>query len=388
MGSCISKSNTEAPRKRPDLLNPLPGRNATFTEFPKLPTEIRCMIWEQALSYERLIPVDILSLASNFNRNGHRLRHPHPNCVTLIPQRFRLDPVFHATRESRSIVFEVHRVHLPCCYGYSNLFKDKFRQKAMIYINPELDTIEIKDTFGFVDFAHRFWFYDPRKVGLRNVAFRDFNDDEDFFAPHNEAGEARLQQVLSRIRNVMFILTVTPGTLAHRYIHRDSRGGGYTRLKDFRALPLLKYTSLGFSRQQDHRFTTDTMRQLWSGLLSPDLITLKETFSRWKRLLASLEVKTSCDYTFSYGTIAWKDDVRHTDMTRILREVEKNALRWEELCAGLKYVGEDTQQPGHATQPVVGFWVFPEEALGRLPQEDWRAIDLSVYRPQLCLSYL
>ncbi|KAF4998601.1 hypothetical protein FGRMN_2927 [Fusarium graminum] len=301
MGCCISKGNREASKKRPELLNALPDRNATFPVFSNLPTEIRWMIWEQALSYERLIPVDFAYGSPSLISYRHEFRHAGPNCVTLIPEYFSLDPVFHATSESRSIALKVRRVHLPCCYGYGRLFKDNFQQKSIIYINPELDTVEIKGKSGFADFAHRLWSCDPQKIGLRNVAFRIYDDTGAFFVPHNKEEDTRLQQVLSRIRRVMFMLIVMPGTLTHSHTHRDWRGGGYTWLKDFRALPLLKYTSFGFSRQQDHRFTTDEMRHLWSGLLRPDLIFLKETFSCWKRLLASLDVESPCAYTFSYS---------------------------------------------------------------------------------------
>ena len=42
------------------LLNPKPEAKDEFHLFPKFPLDVRCAIWEQALSHERLIFIDLV----------------------------------------------------------------------------------------------------------------------------------------------------------------------------------------------------------------------------------------------------------------------------------------------------------------------------------------
>ncbi|KAL2676533.1 hypothetical protein Neosp_010294 [[Neocosmospora] mangrovei] len=138
------------------LFNPKPTTEGTFYPFPRLPIEIRCMIWEQELHHERFICVDLTS----HEAQSEHIRPHTPWVQSDVAQNYlitsawpAINKIFHINAESRSYATRFYRVQLPCRY----VREDRVEEKGIFYFNPELDTLEIKGMQYFVKFAHDLW---------------------------------------------------------------------------------------------------------------------------------------------------------------------------------------------------------------------------------------
>ncbi|KAM5357344.1 hypothetical protein ACJZ2D_016355 [Fusarium nematophilum] len=138
-----------------EIFNPWFKATSTFAKSPRLPPELRWMVWEQALSHERCIWVKLLGVIG---------------------------------------VDNVESYCLPCEYPWGN---------GTLYINPELDILEIYtyDMEHFADFAHQIWAQDRYHVGLVNFALDTAYDR----LPANQQDIPLLRQVVSRLERVFFV---------------------------------------------------------------------------------------------------------------------------------------------------------------------------------------
>ncbi|KAF5687753.1 hypothetical protein FCIRC_2192 [Fusarium circinatum] len=191
------------------LLNhKLPNSDAIFHLFPRLPTELRIMIWEQSLTCERYIKVELCIIdekTGKMRRGGvipgkvRRLTGPYRIIFHHPPKPSAL---YSTSIESRASAKRFYRIVLPCFYfmesptikdllhlseqnsernqqgivlghappdgpSYSPfiyLTKSEALIPGTLCFNPELDTVEIKGWPLLANFAHDAWSHDPRFV--------------------------------------------------------------------------------------------------------------------------------------------------------------------------------------------------------------------------------
>ncbi|CAG7563822.1 unnamed protein product [Fusarium equiseti] len=123
-----------------EVFNPAPQLCPDFHQFRRFPVEVRCLIWEQALSHERWIRIDLHS-----PKNWETLPDPHPpgEYEFTIYKQWKISKLFRTTRESRRVALGFYRVQLPCWHRWDR--KRDISKKTTLYICPELDTLEVKD---------------------------------------------------------------------------------------------------------------------------------------------------------------------------------------------------------------------------------------------------
>ncbi|KAI8668625.1 2EXR domain-containing protein [Fusarium keratoplasticum] len=90
------------------IFNPVPHPAATFSLFPRLPIDIRYLIWEKVLSHERLLRIFLKSVAknekkstTNIGNTRHRLHNPNREYRIILRERQAISKLFHVTSESR-----------------------------------------------------------------------------------------------------------------------------------------------------------------------------------------------------------------------------------------------------------------------------------------------
>jgi hypothetical protein len=200
------------------IFNPVPQPVATFSLFPRLPTDIRYLILEKALSHERLLRIAVQAVAreekkptTNSAKTRRHLYKPGRGYHIILKERQAISKLFCVISESRQAALSFYRVHLPCQYDWGG----KIEENGTLYLCPELDIVEIEtnenprqSARGFVNFAHDVWTHDPRYIGLVNLSI-----PATYFINVNVGGKIRLahkgqtsllRQVISRLERVIF----------------------------------------------------------------------------------------------------------------------------------------------------------------------------------------
>ncbi|KAF4499638.1 hypothetical protein FAGAP_4188 [Fusarium agapanthi] len=213
------------------LLNhKFPNSDAIFHLFPRLPTELRLMIWERILTRERYIKVELCTMnkrTGKMHRAGipfksWRLTEPYGILLHHPPKRSAL---FSTSVESRASAQRFYRVALPCLYvtkspsaidsleirdqntehnpqgmaliharpyGAKIPKRDRVLVPGTFVVNPELDTLEIDGVSMFANFANDVWDHDPRKVGKLPIS--DESGTVAHFKSQSEGRERRLRE--------------------------------------------------------------------------------------------------------------------------------------------------------------------------------------------------
>ncbi|KAM0544386.1 hypothetical protein ACHAPJ_011846 [Fusarium lateritium] len=380
------------------LVNPLPKSTGTFHNFSKLSTEIRCAIWEHILSQERLLRVHLFSPRESINldlRASSVNWAASGNYVIFVTQPT-LSRLFLVNVESRLSALRFYRVQLPCRYFRS----DHAVQDGTLYINPELDTLDIRGIHHFVKFAYDLWVHDPRDVGLLNLAIAQTWSSEIRRLYTWDAGAATLRQVLSRLKRVMFMQQIARDQLLMEY--GPDHSTQIWRERD-RWVPMMG-TLPTFSRQPGPKGIDKKLKQLYIGDGN-----WRHAMHSWFSLLASLEVESTCNYKVAlnslgkeeFGVRSRKDALEIVEHKNTQWGLDMELLRKRQPEKGL--IQHQEHYPGlyQTSETAVGFRVFPMESLGPLPRlnadpsRKWRLpwsvsredryIDLSEYEPELCL---
>ncbi|KAF5007213.1 hypothetical protein FDECE_6447 [Fusarium decemcellulare] len=414
------------PNNNLEIFNPGPKSTAlnSFLYFNRLPLELRWKIWEIELRHERLLHVELrpLSSAKKAKNSDGACDETSTPYKVILTEFQPISKLAHVNSESREITSRFYRVQLPCRYRWDG--KDDF--DGIFYFNPELDTLEVRGKL-FADFAQDLWVRDPRHVGLINVALDEIQfiaQPPDNFGHHRKrdvykSGIDHLRQALSRLERVIFIYL---GGLQRMFI-------GEPRRSDGRSREMHLYRPIMAAVPKFDRLSHDP-RSLVKPTLDAVYLTNTDprvTIRRWFKLLATCKVKHDHEVEYSFMVAYGGRNMRRykrgedfsvdpgwfreespnpviTNRNEAVDWVQEQEARWK---AYLQYFQEEMSMPypqqERPSHPVVGFWLFPIEALGPLPDpksdrserntvlHTWRShrrIDLSGYKPKLCLSYL
>ncbi|KAF5677539.1 hypothetical protein FHETE_1590 [Fusarium heterosporum] len=317
--------------------------------------------------------------------------------------------LFRTTNESRRAALAFYRVQIPCWY------KPKERKywgtpevmpsskgpgvRKTLYICPELDTLEIQWLEFFKYFAHDVWASDPRHVGLVNLALKTRGlTSIPKQIPISGRDTTRLKQAVLRIERLI---------VASDRIQRMWHGplNGVVAIRDHEAhrnVPILGAV-LGFQRlPNDPRIDRQHLKRVYTGKGDP-----KWWFYTWFRLLMLLGVEHShkVDYRFAaYHSTGERIHNRESAAKWVRSEDEKFTTKVTTMLGQRQFncriFDRSTQDIERAPQQAIGFWLFPMESLGPLPNInevpdrysnfpgmdcDW-FLDMSEHIPELCLS--
>ncbi|KAM0197270.1 hypothetical protein ACHAPA_004104 [Fusarium lateritium] len=389
------------------VLNPAP-EFASFPQFSKFPPEIRRMIWQQAMSYERNINIELFDL--------YQLQDPPCNRqqTTTVPDSAPgryiatvfnegvMSALFHTTSESRQEAEEFYRVRV---HGVS--FRS-YRTSVIgtLYLCPELDTININSITGslkgFDEFATDVWKNDPKKIGLVNLGIpADFNKISAKRMFEGSPGRHQaLKECIERLESIMFVRVLNWGPSITGYsvtslLNEELNG----------SIPLAG-SSGGFDcLETDPRPIRKALKSLYLGPSDP-----RKAVLAWHYLLRRLKInKDKLNKNASFGLCSGETRLIHC----MMRSHVANAERIAQECMkeALDYSQNRRRVQGIATAPkrvprvaAIGFWVFPLDSIGPLYEEREdghdaadpdpiefefdRVEDMTKYPPKLYLCHL
>jgi hypothetical protein len=388
-------------------------QNISFNQFPRLSPELRMHIWRIAITENRLLELEV-----GLPSDAEAYHESHPYSTTnalnnLVSGRnyvatmkgFQLhSELFRVNRESRDVALRFYRVHIPC-YLQTNMDRSeeinrrRIRTKrVMLYFNPEHDFIQLNYSSGvqnqpFIDFVHDLKAYDPRNVGLINLAL-EYNSMNVLHAMVEIPEPVARESFVTMLSNLQELIW-----LAESHAGRGVMGllEGFEGL-DFRfnhSMPVKAITA-GFTLlEQDPRAVKEDLKKVWTASTDPRISRVQ-----WRALLIRWQVRqakpTRERVLFSYQPPSYEQQVfDHKTAKKFLDEEEAKWFRAQEQRVGLvrryagKYPVESPEELAKAVRPAVGFWLFPAEALGPLVgnisgMKKW--FDLSGYEPELALS--
>ncbi|KAF5610172.1 uncharacterized protein FSUBG_3404 [Fusarium subglutinans] len=416
----------------PSILNPkFPNSNAIFHFFPRLPTELRLMIWERILTRERYIKVELCTMnkrTGKMHRAGipfksWRLTEPYGILLHHPPKHSAL---FGASVESRASAQRFYRVALPCLYvtkspsaidsletsdqntehnpqgmafvharpyGAKIPKRDRVLVPGTFVLNPELDTLEIDGVSLFANFANDVWDHDPRKVGLRHVAFlHQYSFSKFRKLPRYAPSEEQLRQVMARLQSVTFMHYAD---VARIFPKPPVRNQGL--LNYCCSLPVAGPTS-DFSRQQDPRIIRhEVIDNIYFDVSSRSA--LQQQYKEWVELVEKLGVTTPCVCKFAYTTHQSKlpisdesGTVTHTKCQSEGRELRLRERRDRYQLHAWVHLQKAAGHLNGAVETAIGFWAFPAEAVVQFSRSQNLTdrqlgcfYDLSAAQPELCL---
>ncbi|QGI63875.1 hypothetical protein CEK26_007826 [Fusarium fujikuroi] len=403
----------------PTILNPkFPNSNAIFHLFPKLPTELRKIIWEQSLTCERYIKVQLCTIDRSTGKiclggmtdSIRRLIQP---CRPILHQAPKLSALFSTSVESRASAQGFYRVVLPCLYvtrspstmdsleiseqnaehnppkiassqappyTYTTPSEDQVLIPGKFFLNPELDTLEIDGWPLLANFASDVWNHDPRKPSYGATSF-------------------------SPSGLVPFLITL---------VQKKRCAKSWLGFEASHLYTTLMWTKYPTNVPLDTNvFCIIAVRFLSQGLPAISHASrihdslgansdLGRQYRKWLELVEELGVTAPCVYKIAYTTIQSKPSIAYeSDVVAHLKSESKRrkicCQTWEESWQEpvWMHLEKATGQLRGAVETAIGFWTFPIESLGQFrPAQDRteRPVEhfynLSAVQPELCLFEL
>lgn len=388
------------------IINTVPKGTGAFPQFTRLPAELRSMIWEQSLCYERLIRVELRpgSSPEHINEELERSGRPRPdpllqfsgNFLIVVRNRHEISKLFRVCSESRQAALRFYRVQVPCCY--KQLGSPPI--EGTFYFHPELDIVDLSGQEYFARFAHMLWIHDHRRVGLVNLGLAK-RVAKGYFDKlfKQKKDEDLLRQALSRLRCVIFGYD---GQLGRGIPDISTSCKSFTKSQILRSRPLQASISKFQRLPRDPRSIETELKKVYMGYGDP-----RDQIYRWFRLLEKWQIEYH-DYSVDYRFMITVDNRRvenREEAFLALRVEDKNWTAWRKAWAEEVTACEDDEQE---LPSAYGFWLFPIDAFGPIPSASkdirkigevrirdrprvWdliKAWDLSKHKPELCLQYL
>jgi hypothetical protein len=386
-----------------ELLNTRQEGTGTFPQFPKLPPELRSLIWEQSLCQERLVQVDLLPgrsplFISKNETKSYKLPEYQAmlearallvlsgNFYIALRNRQEISKLFRVCAESRQAAQRFYRVQLPCYYQQ----RGGPATMGTFYFHPELDTLSIGGPSHLPTFAHLLWEHDPWRVGLVNLALPQGHFQTDFDKLLDTKDEAIVRQFLSRLRRVYFGY-IGPLRRSIQCIP-EKWCEGFSTSTALRSRPFLASVSKFQRLQQDPRPVETDLREVFMGSGDP-----RQQIYNWFGVLHRWKIEYPC-HTVEYRFMVATTRITSCVSTReeALRRARNSERYWAKQRRRCKEDDIALQDPQPVFPAAFGFWLFPITAFGSIPEGtvapgDWRRyriLDLSGCKPELCLQSL
>lgn len=367
----------------------------TFHLFSILPPELRVKIWRLALERQRIIKLciharylmDALLARQGDSRPGTRTQERDGVVVEGYQTCSKL---FRVSRESRDVAMAFYRVHLPC-WLVMDLKGYGVMKPGTLYFNPVYDFLNVVNGTGqIVDFLHRLkTIHDPRRTGLLNLAVDEnaLNGGGGLcrvdLSTVEEPVKTSVVETLAQLRTVFFVQEQTTG----RHVFGYGSGAPTTDNLLNRSFPIATST-LHFDRLgPDPRSIGEDLRKVFVNS-DPRIM-----ISAWRRLLRDALGDQWMPRTEQKVLLTFK-----RPGSKIFNHMEAKACLQDEQDMWVKETcsnGRPKLVPSEASKPPVeaafGFWLFPTNAFGALPEglanrsreSAPRIMDLGEYWPEL-----
>ncbi|KAF4472622.1 hypothetical protein FALBO_489 [Fusarium albosuccineum] len=303
----------------------------TFPQFPRLPREIRLMIWELSLHRKRILHVDL-----DFLRPA-----PEPwKWAPILWQQNMISKFFLVNSESRYAALCFYRVHFPCEYRYNG----RAEKNATFYFNPELDIIEITGWKMFAEFAHSLWVNDPRHVGLINLMLTSYDSFNGINQDHTNI--PLLRQMLSRLQRVIFGCSFLT-------LEGEWDGSKHIRPRHCDSIPDFDASTYDFRSMQAHLRDIDLCRDL------RHVRYVEWDIERWLAILSRWQVQYhdhEVDYRLMFSRQGKHDEPGTGDRS--------GRSRWVDFSEWVNWEQTEQSNIHQQLRPrlALGFWLIPMEA--------------------------
>ncbi|KAI0835897.1 hypothetical protein F5Y06DRAFT_274702 [Hypoxylon sp. FL0890] len=369
----------------------------TFGLFPSLPPELRVKIWRVALERQRIIKV---RLRNRLLMDGLLARQGDAGLKTRKGERYSavvdgygtLSKLFRVSRESRDAALAFYRVHIPC-WLVKGATRDDAMKPGTLYFNPEYDFLYVNtDTGHIAELFHDLkTIHDPRGVGLLNLAVDRGSLTGGFglctidLSALNPLVKSSFTETLTQLREVFFVQVQRTGRHVFGY-----RSGALTPENQMNLSFPIFTMGPGFDRlDRDPRPIEQDLAKVFVN------VDPRPMLHAWGRLFYNYfggRVIPETEYRVLLTFAPFSCDIYdYRDALTWLRREEDD---WVKETSGN---GKSQYVPGEGPEGVVetafGFWLFPVDAFGPLPQnpndrfraERPRNPDLGEYWPELGL---
>lgn len=381
-------------------LDPAPGRK--FHPFPRLPAELRIMIWRRALPRKRLISMQLMAVANEEDSDMVNESHKLENSYAVYVNGYQMNhTLLSVCRESRVEVLKVYRVHIPCsfvstrdehhiCDSTSNIYHWYKSTPTTLYFSPEDDVLQIAYSGFFSNFLAVFIHfttrlkmeYDPRHVGLLILVLDRLTIVELF------TEDIRWQDT-----NIPDAFRETIAQLRQFWYNNKTCHVPWMR---WMPLSASRFTIPRMVSVPNFELLEADLRHIPRGdsqvsLVIPDWKRLEAgKTALWKKSLMEIGVALSDQTTYQimYSNCYWDQVAWDRDSVDecFSEEYQRAHAVLEDNTRAERPFIEDMQ---YAVCPAVGFWLLPLEGFGDSTDGagNWAERNSS-FRPQLALSTL
>jgi hypothetical protein len=378
-----------------------PNQLSSFTLFSKLPYEIRIAIWKSSLQAQRIMKIHVhCYMGYVMNRRHNHLPRPpmdrgkdDPAYYPVVQGYQVLSKLLRVTRESREAAFSFYRVRVPC-WLTKGLSKSHLWVPGEVYYNPEYDFIYLqKDDVDITEFMCNLKnIYDPRRVGLRNLALcaNSLDGREQglhTIDPSTISPESlrTFQQIIKGLEEVWF---VSVQRLVRQRMGYDTGWQRTCKTSFERSVPITAMPN-GFDRVgPDPRAIGDDLSHLH--LLNP-----KYLYITWQNFLQNFDVEPSgIQYRFLFTYSPLQGPIYN----------RRDASKWlqfeDDIWTGKYAKTPATDIPAFkdenlelAVRPVIGFWLFPVDAFSDVDyvmtrDSEMEEVDVREHWPDLAIVRL
>ncbi|CAG9986381.1 unnamed protein product [Clonostachys byssicola] len=430
------------------LFNPVLGHGSEqdFPQFAKFPVEIRVHIFKLSLLRERFFQ---LWLERDDQLVGPKDRISGNLYIVNVQGRNIHSKLLRVNRDARHAALAFYRVHIPCRHEWCG----KTRSVGFLYVNPERDILRL----GFlpphagpsvprpnvrkpciVDFLLDTQRRDPQRIGLEKIALPTDSArqliSEDMAVDDPECRDL-FARAFSNVRHIFFVCLEQNERLCLPF---DPAATPMAPWQFSRSRPLLGSNS-GFTRlPRDPRPISADLQYVFPGCIMP-----RQYVYNWFKLLADWgcpHQDGGVEYHFLISQFSNRANVYdapvikmttefHSErgvgqMFRSIFQTATGSTGIVDRATAAKFVSShislrlatqpeypdlverlaDTatldlvENPERLPKLAIGFWVFPLEALGDLPQlgvsrddpsrSPVRTLDMSNFPPELYLADL
>ncbi|CAJ2504712.1 Uu.00g121060.m01.CDS01 [Anthostomella pinea] len=267
-----------------------------------------------------------------------------------------------------------------------------------LLFNPELDILHVspgRSGDNAVHLLHHLRAYDVQNVGLRNVALNP-NDvsrltDIDLSAVDPLAAAA-FTDTIANLRQVFYMCIESAGR-----IYLGPRNGilAVTGFEMHRSRPIMPEVPTFDCVGRDPRPIAGDLRKVFAGTADR-----RKMVFQWRELLRKWQIphNPKVDYRFlvAHEWNGAEDEDKVVDRESADAWLQREDKRWRNgqqrladsiLRRGGNIPVESPEDLEQAPRPAIGFWLFPVEALGRVPSRHKVSTSTStVWRPKRVLD--
>jgi hypothetical protein len=406
----------------PIFNSPITKEDKVFHVFPRLPKELRLLIWRHTLHRERIITLHLTDPdVEDCAPDTERILRGTPvskwckhtgRYITTIEGHQVLSKCLRVCRESRAETLAFYRVQIPCRFVRKpknagdlfsfitpeKMFKNNLEgltAPGTFYFNPEWDFINITcfpDANALIPpFLHNLRSrYDPRGIGLCNLLIKSPYNFHNIGGLEPEKLSQHFRESVEQTFRQLHEVIIHVSTVAGRL----NLGMGFGISSDTwfnRSLPISTNIPAFVRLPVDPRNISNDLAKLYMGCR--DWRTNLDTHNRLLSRLGILptEVTTQCKFMLSIDGFASLSEVRSREDAQLwLKEdYEKFWLkRYEQPACDLTVF--DGQEYIMDVHPAFGFWLFPLETGVNVTQSsrEHDFFDMRACVPQLGLSYM